>query len=228
VACIDVDPANANKLFTVFSNYGVKSVYYTENGGTNWTHVSGNLEEYPDGTGAGPSLRWVKSLNFDGGTVYFAGTSVGLYSTTFLQGDTTLWEHEGSQNMGSIMVDMIDARESDEFVAVATQGNGIYSTNYIPSSSVGESQDNQVVKLNNFPNPFQNQTTIQYELAHGGEVNLALMDMNGRMIRPLFSGQKQKGTHSFGLQSDGLSPGMYLVQLKLDHSVYIHKIVIGN
>ncbi|OFY49606.1 MAG: hypothetical protein A2W85_06995 [Bacteroidetes bacterium GWF2_41_31] len=228
VACIDVDPADANKLFTVFSNYGVKSVYYSEDGGTNWTHVSGNLEEYPDGTGAGPSLRWVKTLNYEGSTVYFAGTSVGIYSTTFLRGDTTLWEHEGPQNMGSIMVDMIDARESDGFVAVATQGNGIYSTNYIPASSVGESQDNQVVKLSNFPNPFQNQTTIQYQLAHAGEVNLAMMDMNGRMIRPLFSGQKQKGNHSLGLTSDGLSPGMYLVQLKLDHSVYIHKIVIGN
>ncbi len=225
VACIDVNVLDANKLFTVFSNYGAKSIYYSENGGTSWTHVSGNLEEYPDGSGDGPSVRWVKSLNYDGGTVYFAGTSVGLYSATILDGDETIWKQEDPQHIGTIMVDMIDARESDGFVAVATQGNGIYSTNYDPVLSIRESSKNQLVKLKNYPNPFQNQTTIEYELTQSGNVNLSLMDVNGKCIRLLFAGKKQQGSHSFEFNSSGLSNGIYLVKLQIENSAVYLKMI---
>lgn len=226
VACIDVDIQDANKIFTVFSNYGIKSIYYSDDGGDNWMHVSGNLEEYPDGSGDGPSLRWVKSLNYDGGTVYFAGTSVGLYSTTVLNGDETIWIQEDPQHIGTIMVDMIDARESDGFVAIATQGNGMYSTNFDPSLSINDSPLNQSVKLRNFPNPFQNQTTIEYEIFQTGNVSLSLMDVNGRLVKYLFAGQKQKGIHTFQLNASGISPGVYLLDLKLSNSRAYHKIII--
>jgi photosystem II stability/assembly factor-like uncharacterized protein len=228
VACIDVNVLDANKLFTVFSNYGIKSIYYSDDGGDNWAHVSGNLEEYPDGSGAGPSLRWVKSLNYDGGTVYFAGTSVGLYSTTILDGDETIWKQEDSDNIGTIMVDMIDARESDGFVAVATQGNGIYSTNYDPSLSTHDLQLNQVVNLRNFPNPFQHQTTIEYELTQSGYVDINLLDMNGRLVKNLFSGQKQNGTHTIQMNASDLNQGMYLIGFKMNESVLYHKVIVEN
>jgi hypothetical protein len=225
VACIDIDPLDANNLFTVFSNYGVKSIYYSQDGGTSWTCVSGNLEEYPDGSGAGPSLRWLKTLNYEDNTVYFAGTSVGLYSTTILNADSTIWLQEGAQYIGTIMVDMIDARETDGFVAVATQGNGIYSTYYDPSFSVGESPKNQLVKLRNYPNPFQNQTTIEYELARGGNVSLDLLDVNGRFIKHLYEGKNSQGTHSFQLDVSGLTQGLYLIKLQSGNTIVHHKVI---
>ncbi len=225
VACIDVNVLDANKLISVFSNYGVKSIYYSEDGGTSWTCVSGILEEYPDGSGDGPSVRWVKSLNYDGGTVYFAGTSVGLYSTTILNGVETVWKQESHQSIGTIMVDMIDARETDAFVAVATQGNGIYSTNYDPTLSVSESLMNQLVKLRNYPNPFQNQTTIEYELTRGGNISLDLLDVNGRFIKHLYEGKKNQGTYSLQLCVSDLSPGMYLIKLQSGNSIVYRKMI---
>ncbi|RLD45176.1 MAG: hypothetical protein DRI89_01820 [Bacteroidetes bacterium] len=228
VACIDVDPQDANKVFTVFSNYGIKSIYYSEDGGNSWVNVSGNLEENADGSGAGPSIRWVKSLNYEGGTVYFAGTSVGLYSTTVLNGDETIWKQEDHDNIGTIMVDMIDARESDGFVAIATQGNGMYSTHFDPSLSVSELPHSQNAKIKNYPNPFQNQTTIEYKLSRKGNVNLNLLDVNGSLIKHLFNGQQQKGIHTFQLNASGLSPGMYFVAFEHDGLIVYHKILINN
>ncbi|NQU35636.1 MAG: T9SS type A sorting domain-containing protein [Bacteroidetes bacterium] len=225
ISCIDVNLYDANKVFTVFSNYGIKSIYYSEDGGNNWMNVSGNLEEYPDGTGAGPSVRWVKSLNYNGGTAYFAGTSVGLYSTTVLNGDETNWKQEGHNNIGTIMVDMIDTRETDGFVAIATQGNGMYSTYFDPSLSVSELQNSRSVKLRNFPNPSQNQTTIEYELSSTGNVSLNLMDMNGRLIKHLFTSQQQKGVHAFQMDVTGLSPGIYIIKLQVDNSVEYCKMI---
>jgi len=225
VACIDVDPENADRLFTVFSNYGVKSIYFSDNGGVNWAHVSGNLEEFPDGTGNGPSVRWVKALTYDGSTVYFAGTSVGLFSTTILNGDSTIWVQESPSAMGNIMVDMIDARSTDGLVAVATQGNGIYSTYYDPSLEIEELHNAKPVLISNFPNPFIESTTINYKMQKPGNVNISLLDANGRSVKQLFTGYKQNGTHLFELRTSDLSSGLYFIKLNVNEDVVYHKMV---
>lgn len=226
IACIDVDPLYADNIFTVFSNYGVKSIFFTDDGGESWTHVSGNLEEYSDGSGSGPSIRWIKTLNYEGGAVYFAGTSVGLYSTTLLNGEATIWQQEDPQHIGSIMVDMIDARESDRFVAVATQGNGIYSTNYDPALSVLEKSENEIIKIRNYPNPFITQTTIEYELSKSGKLSVSVTDVNGKLVKQLFTAYKAAGQHRFELNSLGLSSGIYLLNFKLGDLSRHHKIVL--
>jgi len=229
VACIDVDEDNANKLFVVFSNYGIQSIFYSDDAGETWTHESGNLEEYPDGSGYGPSIRWVKSLTFDENTVYFAGSSVGLYSTTSLTGDTTVWIQEGPNSIGTIMVDMIDARSLDGYTAIATQGNGIYSTYYDPSAAINElSINKQQISISNSPNPFQNQTTLSYRINHAGNVRLALFDINGRLIRKLFDGQQQKGNHEYKLNASDLFAGTYLIRIKSNNSIGYHKIIKAN
>ena len=55
VSCIEIDPANADNCFVVFSNYNVQSIFHSTDGGINWESVGGNLEEYQDGSGSGPS-----------------------------------------------------------------------------------------------------------------------------------------------------------------------------
>ncbi len=61
------------------------SLWSSTNGGTNWTNISGNLEQNPDGSGNGPSCRWATSVNANGTMKYFVATSTGLYSTTNLK-----------------------------------------------------------------------------------------------------------------------------------------------
>jgi photosystem II stability/assembly factor-like uncharacterized protein len=228
IACIDVNLQDANKLFTVFSNYGIQSIFYSDDGGVSWTHVSGNLEEYPDGTGAGPSVRWVKTLNYSDHTVYFAGTSVGLYSTHSLEGDATVWQQEGPESIGTIMVDMIDARESDGFVAVATQGNGIYSTYYNPALSVKEPSAHAITNLSVYPNPVQNEAIIEYNLEDDGNLLVSLYDMNGKMVKEIYSGFAHKGTQKLQLRTTGFPSGTYLVQTHINGQVNDHKIIILN
>ena len=59
ISGISVDPYDGNKVMLSFSNYHVKSIYYSNNGGESWTDVSGNLEEMASGGGSGPSVRSV-------------------------------------------------------------------------------------------------------------------------------------------------------------------------
>jgi hypothetical protein len=124
VNCITVDPANADRVFVVFSSYNIRSVFYSGNGGTTWTDISSNLEETPAGTGSGPSTRW---LAIEGNSDrYYLGTSTGLYSTVTLNGESTVWTREDEDGMGNVVVPQVRTRE-DGFVAVATHGNGVFS-----------------------------------------------------------------------------------------------------
>jgi len=124
VTCIAIDPTDADRAMVVFSNYGVVSLFYTTDGGTGWTDVAGNLEEFPDGSGNGPSCRWAVIIPGQGA---FVGTSTGLYSTALLDGSSTLWIQEGSTTIGNTVVDMMDVRLSDGRIVAATHGRGVFS-----------------------------------------------------------------------------------------------------
>jgi hypothetical protein len=128
-SCIKIDPSDANKVFVVFSNYNVLSIFYSTNAGLNWTPVSGNLEENHTGSGRGPACLWLNILPVGGKNIYLAGTSTGLYSTASLDGLYTVWQQEGAETIGNTVVKMVDVRESDGFVAVATHGNGVFTAN---------------------------------------------------------------------------------------------------
>jgi hypothetical protein len=136
VNCIAVDPRDAEKAMVVFSNYSVISMFATTDGGKTWTPVSGNLEQSPNGSGNGPSTRWVEIMPVGEGTLYLVGTSTGLYSTAYLDGMSTTWVQEGASTIGNVVVDMLDARASDGLVVGATHGNGIYSANITSLPSV--------------------------------------------------------------------------------------------
>lgn len=127
VSSLSVDPDNSNNVMVTFSNYSLQSIFYSTDGGTSWTNVSGNLEENTDGSGDGPSVRWAALTNNVNLPRYFVGTSTGLYSTTALTGTTTIWEQEGNNNIGNVVVSMVTIREVDGTVVAGTHGNGVYS-----------------------------------------------------------------------------------------------------
>ncbi|NOU61717.1 PKD domain-containing protein [Marinifilum caeruleilacunae] len=125
VSSIDANPLNADEVIVSFSNYKVESVFYTNDGGANWQAISGNLEDGTD-SGNGPSVSAVAIMVSPTDTTYFAGTSTGLYSTSSLNGSSTVWTHDAADKIGTTVVDMIKARR-DGFIAAATHGNGVFT-----------------------------------------------------------------------------------------------------
>ncbi len=127
IECICVNPHNADSVLVVFSNYNVQSMFFSADGGTTWSAVGGNLEGAIDGIGNGPSCRWAKFCWVQGKCLTLVGTSVGLFSTALLNGPSTVWVREAASSVGSNIVTMIEYREQDNFVAIATHGNGMFS-----------------------------------------------------------------------------------------------------
>jgi photosystem II stability/assembly factor-like uncharacterized protein len=74
--------------------------------------------------------------------------------------------------------------------------------------------------LPNVPNPFNPLTSIQFE-SSGGEMNLEVYDLRGRLVRRLFEGVVSAGEQSMlfdGLDDRGraLASGTYLIRLRSD------------
>lgn len=149
VSSIDVNPNNADDVIAAFSNYSVISIWRSIDGGASWENIGGNLEENADGSGSGPSVRWVTRVGSN--DRFFAATSVGLYSTTELNGAATVWEQEDPDGIGNVVIEQIRKRDEDGLVVLGTHGNGLYSANFEvtePPISVVEPLANFEVELN--------------------------------------------------------------------------------
>ncbi len=231
VSSIAIDPRDANRVLVAFSNYSVLSLFYSTDGGQSWQAVAGNLEENPDGTGNGPSVGWTAILPLSGGnTVFFAGTSTGLFSTQSLDGSNTEWIIEGGETIGQSVVDMIRVRPSDGLVVVATHGNGIYSTRYanVVENPIGIESTNLLAP---YPNPFSNFTTIEYELREAGTVNIEILDIHGQEIVSLLKVVQNPGRRQFiwnGTNASGapLPPGTYICRMTASDQIKSKKIVL--
>lgn len=127
VSGIGVNQRNPDQILITFSNYSILSVFYSSDGGSTWSDVSGSLEENTDGSGSGPSVRSARILG--DGDRYFVGTSTGLYSTKSLSGGNIAWTQENSSGIGDVVVEHLVARE-DGLVLAGTHGNGIYSSKF--------------------------------------------------------------------------------------------------
>lgn len=123
VSSITVDPTNFKRVIVTFSNYNIPSVFMTKDAGNTWIDISGNLEEKPDGTGNGPSVRHATFLGNRDGII--VGTSSGLFFAQNTKGKNTVWRKENN-DIGNGVVVQIKTRK-DGFAAAAVHGNGIFT-----------------------------------------------------------------------------------------------------
>ncbi len=123
VSCISINPFDANEVLVTLSNYNIEGIFHTSDG-TNFTQVEGNLRGGV--TLTGPSIRTASITNVKGEKVYVVGTTTGIYITTSMDGDNTIWIEEGKSIIGNSIVNALSYRETDTHIAVGTHGRGAF------------------------------------------------------------------------------------------------------
>jgi hypothetical protein len=218
VSCIAVDPSHADNVIVVFSNYVVYSLFYTNNGGTSWKKIGGNLEQSASGGGNGPSCRWASIMPVSNGTVYLVGTSIGLYATNFLDSINTVWYQQGASSIGRTVVPMLDTRFSDGMVAAATHANGIYTASVLDFNDVvGISQKGNTamnISAGVYPNPASGIAFIRYHLNATGSSEINILDNAGKLVRRIDNGTANAGRHEISVDASSLKAGLYFAVLK--------------
>jgi uncharacterized delta-60 repeat protein len=76
-----------------------------------------------------------------------------------------------------------------------------------------------------YPNPLSNHCYFSYEITQPENVNLQLTDLAGQTMRIFFNEKKTDGKHTEQLSLDGISSGVYLLQLSTDKEIVSVKIV---
>ncbi len=234
VSCISINPNDYDQVMVAFSNYGVKSIFKTSDGGGSWTCVSGNLEQFPSGLGDGPSVRWISIIPASDSTHYFAATSTGLYSTTLLVGDSTVWVQEGASVIGNEVCDMIDFRQSDGLVVVATHGNGMYSSNLqFPSALSEVNRQDDEFSVNQSPNPFTENVLITINNRQMEAVNIVICDSRGKKVKEfsLFTHSQAENTINWNGESDWggkCVSGLYLVRVTAHEHTLTKRVILAR
>ncbi len=85
--------------------------------------------------------------------------------------------------------------------------------------------------INNFPNPFNPETTISFYNPQRGKVNLSIYNIKGQLVKTLIDEETSAGPHSLvwkGKDERGKSvaSGIYFTRIKTDKSTQIKKMIL--
>ena len=153
---------------------------------TNAASVSGSIEL----TTAGDSLQMELPLNYTGSfEVSGASVEFAVSGTVYA------------------MASYEPAEESDETIVVFNVGSVAVSTD-------GLELPNSTVLYAAYPNPFNPQAIVSYELAADADVELTLFDVMGRQIRTLVDRRQSAGRYDVLLEAGDLPSGVYLLNLR--------------
>lgn len=68
--------------------------------------------------------------------------------------------------------------------------------------------------LQNFPNPFNAQTTIQYQIPTDSFVKLAVYNIAGQLVETLVAGEQIAGVHELRVDAGNWASGLYLYKIE--------------
>ena len=90
------------------------------------------------------------------------------------------------------------------------------------------SQKTSHLKLENFPNPFSQSTTIQFDLSTDSYIELGIWNHLGQKIEILQEGNKKAGHYQTIFDASELHPGVYFCRLKVGNEMVTKKIIKTN
>jgi hypothetical protein len=108
---------------------------------------------------------------------------------------------------------------SVQFIMVDSGNKQLFST------SVVDTHENKQ-DLMNYPNPFSDLTTIQFQTSSTALVVLDVYDQTGRKVSTLTNSELPLGTHQVEFNGSTLPEGLYFYQLKVGNSLTTRKMVL--
>jgi hypothetical protein len=204
-----------NKVFTLANNIGGSNVLPVEltsftacsngrNVQINWvtkTELNSNIFEIERSVKStiGESVKWVSV-----GSVLASGTSISTSKYSYM--DKNLQD-----GVYQYRLKMIDYDGSYEY-------SNVIETEIALPKNFELSQ--------NFPNPFNPLTRINYSLPINSKVILEVYNITGERISQLVNEEKTAGNYTVEFDSDKLSSGLYIYQLRIGNFVQTRKMIL--
>lgn len=194
--------ANENEIFVTMHNYGVESIWYTDNGGTTWQTKEGNLPDMP------VKCILQNPLNAEEVVV---GTELGVWYTNDFSSANPSWT-PAFNGMSNVKVTDLDVRD-DNAVYASTYGRGVFSGVFTAVLDVNDEElSENTVKV--YPTVSNGNVFVKSTVNYSN-TKVAVYDVNGRLTNATTLQLHSNGEAKLNLT--GLSSGIYFVNLSSDN-----------
>lgn len=180
LSSIDVDPSNGNNVVAVFSNFGVKSVFLSTDGGVTFNNIEGNLPDMPVYWVLIPPANALLNGATGGTGGIMLGTDLGVWTTSAINGTGTQWI-PNTNGFPNVRTDMLKYRPADRLVLAATHGRGLFTTN-LPAGSVGIPTIANTRNFIKYIAAEQNKLLVVTGSLNTRNMRLEVVDMQGRVL----------------------------------------------
>lgn len=172
---------------------------YQVRGFNTWNNCGPNVDGtfQDDGTCRGLSDR------------FFLPDSLGEEGTMYFCINVGMWT-DGPEYPYDIVVDEISLLDS-----AAT-----------PPSVIEQIRVNTDELLKNYPNPFNEITTITYSVPERGDISLAVYNSLGKEVATLVNETKERGTYKVPFNASDLNSNLYFCRLKMNDKVVTRKMIL--
>ncbi len=246
VRSISIDQQNAANVLITQGNLGQDDyVFYSENGldqNPTFTSRQGNLP---------PMIVFSSVLEMTEPNMAIVGTEHGIFVTENIKAANPVWSH-GDDNMGSVpvlqlkqqtvsredlYVELVNGNEIDVLEFPGTDNYGVlYAATFGRSMLKSKSfqkpvgfaevfQDGKKLQtLKMYPNPVDNQASVEFTLTKKANVVIQTMDISGHLIKTE-TVEAKEGNNKVQMELSGLATGAYIIKVTADQQVLTHKFI---
>jgi ligand-binding sensor domain-containing protein len=212
---IAVNPNNSNDLLLLAGFNGTNRRTTNASTATNT-----NLNAVALGSITSPGVACydgiIDRLNED---VLVVGTSSGVFVS---ENGGASWENASAGFEGTPVFEVRQQwRLFDEGgyrsgeIYIGTYGRGIWSSAAylgIGNNGTNNAAANFKTKLKAYPNPANESTTLSFQLAKSGDVELAVYSITGRLVKSLTKNNLSSGENTIHIDCDDIPNGTYIVK----------------
>lgn len=109
--------ASENEIMVTFYNFGVDSIWFTEDGGSTWANKEGN---FPD-----INVRCILMNPLNNNEV-IVGSELGVWNTTNFKDTSPIW-NQSYNGMSNVPVTSFSLRTADNTILASSYGRGFYT-----------------------------------------------------------------------------------------------------
>ena len=207
-------PELDSTAFVLFSVAEKPKILRTDNLGETWTDISGFGDNDTSNNGFPDVIVYSLLVHPENNDVLWAGTEIGLFESLD-NGATWAYADNGLPAVSIFQIQVIDNQ-----IIVGTHGRGIWTLD-LNGVGVEEKYKNQDIKWSVYPNPVDDEFTIDIDPEYVKKINqVDVININGQvMLTRKVLEPKSK------IQVHDLPKGTYIVQLYSDTEIFQKKIL---
>lgn len=202
---------------TIFAGSYGSGLFVSNDAGASWFRESSGL-----------NASYIYGITGDqSGNVFISSWNNGIWFASPSSFDNTASYNWQSIGMQGTRVTAIVYNQTDGSLLAATS-NGQFFKNDAPTSNreSGITAPGEFALMNNYPNPFNPSTVIEFSVKTREFVTLSVYNISGELVSTLLSNELNPGKYSIAFDARGLASGIYIYRLSSPSGNIVRKMIL--